>query len=115
MTTETEALDRCEREHGEWDSGPYCESCFAIGRRVVEADATVADALDGVAMRRLRRALPTAGYGIRVGFDTAFVTDPDVPEGSPVVVRIDGWHRKVGWGSTIAEAADKCRESLTGG
>ncbi len=74
------------------------------------------DRNDGAAMRLLREALAAAfewGMDVTIGKDDAGVTiwcaaDDDLPDLTPSPL----WHHE---GATIAEAADKCRETLEQG
>lgn len=80
------------------------------------------DIKDGAALRRLREALPDDGVGFEMGAWVRREDDPQFP-GWGFRVDAEWWtdtedgsrfHSAHGRGSTIAEAADKCREALEG-
>ena len=84
------------------------------------------DYADGVALRRLREALPsgeddrvTVILSIDYGDTEASWWQVDV-ESAASVFETEGrarpeeiWYEHTGFGATIAEAADKCREALS--
>jgi hypothetical protein len=85
-----------------WDIGPgdYTMSAGTVAAQ--DVTGSLQDLMDGAALRRLREALPdmtlTAEYVAEWHLTVSL-------HGQPL------WQ---GYGATIAEAADKCREALTG-
>jgi hypothetical protein len=79
------------------------------------SDQLVQDARDGAALRRLREALPVS-VGQHAYIDAIWNGRPDAS--FVVVVRTYGDDRRsidiTRKGTTIAEAADACREALSG-
>lgn len=84
--------------------------------RTILGPEALQDLKDGVALRRLREALPDDGfrYSIRVGYDHAAVSVGRWD------VRFDGEHPRlhtregaygIGHGETLSAAADECRTS----
>lgn len=78
---------------------------IARATRILAADPTLAqDIEDGRALRELREALPAGGY--------RFVEVRRAEDGEVAVTFYESGGEVIGYGPTIAAAADACREAL---